>query len=99
MQNNGYANLTPDGMKLLDAALSWAMDRELVLPEDLMFLPPTLEGATLTLTWTGTGTLQQAEALSGNPSSDWSDVTPQPPNNTHTVDTTAGPANYYRLVQ
>src|SRR6185295_9508381 len=51
----------------------------------------------VTLTWTGTGRLQEATALTGN-SSDWGDVNPQPGGNTITVPSSAAAQKFYRLV-
>jgi hypothetical protein len=58
---------------------------------------PTIAGGNITLTWTGTGTLQQATALSGHPS-DWSNVTPPPSGNDYTIRVGCG-ALFFRLAQ
>ena len=55
-----------------------------------------LQGGNLLITWTGTGRLQQASALTGN-QTDWSDVNPQPSGNTYTVKPQTG-NRFYRLV-
>lgn len=60
--------------------------------------PPTIaishSGGSVTLTWTGTATLQQASALTGSPT-DWSDVVATSPYTTSTT----GAAKFYRLKQ
>jgi len=62
----------------------------------LQFNTPTFSGGTVTISWTGTGRLQEASNLTGNPG-DWSDVTGSPPNPFPvTPGTTA--RKFYRLV-
>ena len=66
------------------------------------FTPPpqfnatTISGGNVTVSWTGTGTLQQATALTGQ-ASDWSDVSPQPTGNTLTVTGATSGKKFYRL--
>ncbi len=61
------------------------------LPE---FNAPVLAGGSISLTWTGTATLQQAPSLSGP----WTDTTPAPTGNSFT--TPVGSGNlFYRLKQ
>jgi hypothetical protein len=56
------------------------------------FNPPVLAGGSLTITWTGTATLQQAPSLNGP----WTDTTPAPTGNSYTA--TIGSGNlFYRL--
>ena len=50
----------------------------------------------VTLTWTGTGTLQSATILTGK-SSDWSAVTPAPTGNTYTTPIASGNL-FFRLM-
>jgi hypothetical protein len=51
----------------------------------------------ITITWTGSGTLQQATALTGN-ASDWTDVTPAPTGTTYTVTNPTG-NRFFRIKQ
>jgi hypothetical protein len=53
-------------------------------PPTLKFNQPTVAGNQFTITWTGTGTLQQATVLTGK-ASDWTNVTPAPTGNSYTV--------------
>jgi hypothetical protein len=63
------------------------------------FNPPTQTNGVVTLTWTGSATLQQATNLTGQ-ASDWSNVTPAPTGTTFTVTATNGPPmTFYRLKQ
>jgi len=64
----------------------------------LQFNAPTFSTGMLSISWSGTATLQQASALTGSPG-DWSDVNPQPTGNSYTVDVTTGASRYYRLKQ
>lgn len=50
----------------------------------------------VTITWTGSGTLQSATALTGKPG-DWSNVTPAPSGNTYTANIGAGDL-FFRVV-
>jgi hypothetical protein len=50
---------------------------------------------TITISWEGTGLLQQAMSLTGQPT-DWSDVIPQPPGNSLTIMPT-GKQRFFRL--
>ncbi len=90
-QNDGFAALTPEGLKLFNAALSWAMNRALVKPAP-KFNPVVLQGVNVTLSWTGTGTLQQEDKLDGS----WSDAPNQA--NPQTIPST-GSMRFYRLRQ
>jgi hypothetical protein len=57
------------------------------------FEQPTLADGQVTLTWTGTGTLQETTDLTN-----WTDVDPQPTGNTLTVTPEAGVKAYRILV-
>ncbi|MCC7376010.1 MAG: hypothetical protein IT581_15235 [Verrucomicrobiales bacterium] len=59
-------------------------------------LTATRQGANLVVSWTGTGTLQEADAV-GNASA-WRDVSPAPTGNTYTT-TTSAAAKFYRVRQ
>jgi len=87
-----YLLLTQEGRALFDAALSWAVNRELQ-PQELRFERVILEGTTLRLTWTGQGVLEEADEITGP----WQEVTPQPTGNTYEVDVTQAPRKFYRL--
>jgi hypothetical protein len=61
------------------------------------FNQPTVADGKVTITWTGTGVLQQTSTLSGNPIP-WTDVAPQPSGNSYTVPAgTAAGQLFYRL--
>jgi hypothetical protein len=63
------------------------------IPSEAQFDPPTIAGGQVTLTWTGTGTLEESSNLT-----DWSAVTPAPTGNTFTVTPDgANPNKFYRL--
>jgi hypothetical protein len=64
----------------------------------LRFTSVTLSGGTLTINWTGTGTLQQASALTGNPT-DWSNVSPPPSGNSYQVSGATSGNKFFRLTQ
>jgi hypothetical protein len=80
------ANMTPEGVKLFDAAFYWALDRA-VPPR---FNAPTIDANAVTISWTGAGTLEQADSVLGP----WSDAPDQ--SNPQTVPTTV-PARFYRV--
>jgi hypothetical protein len=61
------------------------------------FTVTTLANGKLTITWTGSGTLQKAANLTGA-AADWSDVTPAVTGNTYTVDA-SGPRTFFRIRQ
>jgi hypothetical protein len=63
-------------------------------PTELEFNQPTLAEGQITLTWEGTGTLEEATVIDGQ----WTPVDPQPSGGTYTTPTT-GDAKYFRLVQ
>lgn len=90
MTDNTYLALNADGIKLFDAAVSWALGRTLgVQPK---FNPPTVQGGNLVLTWTGGGTLQSADDITGP----WTDVAGA--TSPRTVPIT-GARKFYRLKQ
>jgi hypothetical protein len=61
-------------------------------------LSATVQGANLVISWTGTGTLQEAAELSA--SINWQNVTPAPTGNSYTVPLGQAPgAKFYRLRQ
>ena len=65
LQNDTFDSLNADGLKLFDAAVSWATG-----PAAPTIQPPVLQGGQLRLEWVGGGTLQTATSLPGP----WSDV-------------------------
>jgi len=86
MQENAFAWLSEKGLKLFDAALSWALNQPLVIRFD----PPVLENGKVRIAWKGPGVLQFAS----DPTGPWLDV----PNasNPILVDPT-GPARFFRI--
>lgn len=86
--NCEFFSVKPDGTKvLLNDTAAGGLKTYRVRVAQLRFNSPTVSGGLVTFTWTGTGTLQQAAALTGNPN-DWTDVNPQPVGNTYTVPAT-----------
>jgi hypothetical protein len=67
LSNDVFVNLNEAGLALFDAALSWTLDRELTLPtpEPSKFESVELKDGRLILTWSGSGTLQETQELSG----------------------------------
>jgi hypothetical protein len=61
------------------------------------FTSTTAANGNVIISWTGTGTLQQATQLTGN-ASDWSDVTPAPTSTSYTVNGASG-NRFFRLKQ
>jgi hypothetical protein len=55
-----FTGLNPDGLKLFDAAVRWTAN----IAAQPRFNPPTLSTGNVTLSWTGTGTLEQTDSLS-----------------------------------
>jgi hypothetical protein len=64
-------------------------------PSGPSFSSPVLSGSTLTITWSGTGTLEQATALTGS-AADWSAV-PGSPTSPFTVNVSTTARTFYRL--
>ena len=62
------------------------------------FNATTIAAGSVTISWTGTGTLQQATALTGQ-ASDWSDVSPPPSGNSYTVTAGTSGNKFFRLKQ
>ena len=60
------------------------------------FSVPTLSGTSVTITWTGTGVLQEATVLTGSPT-DWTDVSPPPTGNTYQATSATTGNRYYRI--
>lgn len=58
-----YANLNADGLKLFDTAVKWATGDASTAPP--MLNPIVRQGKNIIISWTGTGTLQQATAVTG----------------------------------
>lgn len=57
----------------------------------------THSGSTVTVSWTGSGTLQQATTLTGH-NSDWTNVTPAPSGSSFTTSATTG-MQFFRVVR
>jgi hypothetical protein len=84
--NDGGTRFNENGQKLFDAAVRWLLK----LPaESLKFKPPTVANGQVTLSWTGTGQLEEAATVTGP----WSNSTNQ--SNPQTV--TATGSKFYRL--
>ncbi|MBI4663576.1 MAG: DNRLRE domain-containing protein [Verrucomicrobia bacterium] len=66
MGDAAFAALTPDGLKLFDAAVSWAADQKPAPSGPALSIARTAAGLTLTFS----GTLQSADAVTGP----WTDV-------------------------
>lgn len=93
--NNSYVLLTADGLKLFDAAIKWAANLGAAPPPppaQAKFNPPLLQGGSLSLSWSGTGKLQEADAVTGP----WNDAASQTSPQTVTV---TGKAKFYRIKQ
>ena len=60
-----------------------------------VFSPPTLSNGSVTISWSGPGTLQEASNLTGN-QTDWSDVPGNPPSPV-TVSPASSARKFYRL--
>jgi hypothetical protein len=72
MEDNSFAVITDAGLKLFDAAISWAVDRALTPPIDQPALEISSTAAEVRINWTAAGfRLQQTTDL-GNPQ--WTDV-------------------------
>jgi hypothetical protein len=67
-------------------------------PTELRFNPLQVSGGTITISWTGSGTLQEASNLTGS-SGDWSKVIPPPAANTYTVLPGTATRKFYRLIR
>jgi hypothetical protein len=63
LQDNTFASLTPDGLKLFDAAVNWAVGGGTAPPA--RFDSATLENGAITITWSGEGTLEEAPTVRG----------------------------------
>ena len=85
-----YENLTENGLKLVDAAFRWALN--VSTNQGARFNPPTLQQNGMTLSWTGSGTLQQADSVTGP----WSPAASQA--NPQTVPTSGTLMRFYRIV-
>ena len=96
LDSDTFALLNADGLKLFDAAVRWAANLPSNPPPS--FNPPVISGDQVAISWTGSGTLQEATTLTGK-ASDWSDVNPQPPANTFTVTTSSALRKFYRIRQ
>jgi hypothetical protein len=60
------------------------------------FSPTTISGGNVTISWTGTGTLQQATALTGS-AGDWTDVSPPPAGNSYQITGATSGNKFFRL--
>ena len=94
MSDEAFVNLTPNGQTLVGATVSWALGVDLGGGGGggATFTDTRLEGANITLEWTGGGTLQSAPAVTGP----WTDVTGA--SSPHSA-TTSSPLQFYRISQ
>lgn len=81
--------LTGAGLKLVDAAINWALNITVTEPASVSIAK---SGNQVSISWTGGGTLQHADTVTGP----WSDVPNQ--NNPQTVATT-GTVQFFRVRQ
>ncbi|HEY6226422.1 MAG TPA: Ig-like domain-containing protein, partial [Verrucomicrobiae bacterium] len=68
LQDNGFSVLTPDGIKLFDAAVAWATGGG-VTPPPQPQITVTASGGNINITWTNGGTLEWTSALA--PGATW----------------------------
>jgi len=101
-EGGGGANIelfsvTPTGQKILlnDISTPGALKAYRTRSGVLQFSPPTLSGNVLTITWTGTGRLQEASNLTGN-AADW--ITVSSPTNPYMVQVGTTGKKFYRLI-
>lgn len=90
LANDTFINATDDGKKLFDAAVKWLTEGLAAPPAK--FAPPVLQGNTVVVSWTGAGTLQQADAVTGQ----WVDAPSQA--NPQTVPA-SGAMKFFRIRQ
>lgn len=90
MTDSTYANLNAAGKNLIHAAFDWALGR--VSTDPSPEISTSLSGTQLTITWTGGGTLQAADSVTGP----WADVDSD---GSFTADTTAAPVRFFRVRQ
>jgi hypothetical protein len=90
-----FTTLNADGLKLFDAAVRWTANLSAARPT---FNPPVLSAGSVGLSWAGSGTLQEATSLTGSVN-DWSNVNPQPTNNTFSAQVGSTPRKFYRILQ
>jgi hypothetical protein len=67
LQNDTFASLNADGLKLFDAAVAWVIGQS----APISFQAPVLQGGQILLDWVGGGTLQTSGSVLGP----WNDVT------------------------
>lgn len=88
MSDVTFISLNADGLKLFDAAVSWAMGGA----QKPVIAAPTLSGGSVSFTWTGGGKLQEAPEVTGS----WTDV-PGNPQGNYSVQPT-GPRKFFRVI-
>jgi hypothetical protein len=89
LQNDTFVALNTDGLKLFDAAVSWAIGQPAVPPSWVQ--PPVLQGGQLRLEWVG-GILQTTTNVAGP----WSDI---PGAVSPYLQPTTNPAQFFRVKQ
>jgi hypothetical protein len=88
------SNFTDGARVLLNSDTAGTVKAFATLSTPAVFGPPTLSGGQLTITWTGTGVLQESSDLKN-----WTDV-PGQPNGSYTVPVgTAAGGKFYRIKQ
>ncbi len=89
LQNDTFVSLNADGLKLFDAAVSWAIGAAAVPPSWVQ--PPVLQGGQLRLEWLG-GTLQTTTNVAGP----WNDISGAV---SPYLNPTTNPAQFFRVKQ
>jgi len=93
-QDNTAAAINDNGWKLFDAAVDWALRAQVVQPPTQPKLTITRSGTSLSISWTGTGTLQSTTSLASPIT--WKDEGSTSP---FTVTSLSGNAKFYRVKQ
>jgi hypothetical protein len=90
MGDASFEKFTEAGLKLWDAAVAWATNAS-TTPQPKLNIP-VKQGNNITLSWTGSGKLQEAAVITGP----WTDTASQ--TNPQTVPV-SGTARFYRIKQ
>jgi len=93
LQDNTATALNDTGWKLFDAAVDWSLRAQVVTPPGQPKLSISRSGTSLTISWTGTGTLQSTASLTAPVT--WKDESSTSP----FTATVTGNAKFYRVKQ